>query len=81
MRYLLPIHVYYIGFQLFCETEVKGLTVKVECNAGQRHSDCQYHNSLIFVPNRNTNGNNGRLILKIALHGTIDEDVRAKDNQ
>ncbi len=80
MRHLLPNHVY-VGFQAFCGIEGKGLTVKVECNDDPLHNDRQRQNNLFSVPNRHTNGINGHIIPENCLHGIVDEDVRAKDNQ
>ncbi len=68
--------------RVFCGIEGKGLTVHVECNDEPQYSDSQRHNNFVPVPNCNTSGISEHLTLrKLFLHETVDDDVRAKDNQ
>ena len=52
----------------------------MECGDGPPRNDRQRQN-LIYIPNRNTNVIDGYLIPETVLHRTVNEDVRAKDNQ
>jgi hypothetical protein len=59
----------------------KGLTLEVERNIGEPHSDCQRQHNLISVPYRNPSSVNEDLIPDNCRCVIVDYDVRANNNQ
>ena len=59
----------------------KGLTLEVERNIAEPHSDCQRQHNLISVPNRNPSSVNENLIPENCRFVIADNDVRANNNQ